>query len=224
MLKCVDKEIKKRKLKVVNKEFGLTKHGARMFGVLTLEAATKKSNFALALGIRSSIDRSLSQAVCVGGRVFVCDNLAFSAEIVVRAKNTMNIMDRLPGAIAKAFDQTGPYVKQQEAFYKKLRSTEVDDSQMNDLVIAAAYEDIIPSSQILPVCSLWDDPLQVCETKQERAAFKATFGKHTGWRAFNAFTYQMKQGYSVNMVTHEAKTRTLVRLFKENLLGESAEA
>jgi hypothetical protein len=60
----------------------LSRDDARFFGTLTLHTPLS-DGVGLAVGLRSSLDKSISLQWCCGSRVFVCDNLAFSAETVV---------------------------------------------------------------------------------------------------------------------------------------------
>ena len=53
------------------------------------------NDFALTVGIRGSYDQSLPRGLAVGSRVFVCDNLAFSAEVTVNTKQTTFIGQRI---------------------------------------------------------------------------------------------------------------------------------
>ena len=63
-------------------QLGLSRNVARFFGVLTLQTPLVTGT-ALAVGIRSSIDKSLSLGFAYGARTFVCDNLAFRADKVI---------------------------------------------------------------------------------------------------------------------------------------------
>src|SRR5690348_1523212 len=65
----------------------LSRDDARFFGTLTLRTPLT-DGVNLAVGVRSSIDKSLSLQWCCGSRVFVCDNLAFSSETVISRKHT----------------------------------------------------------------------------------------------------------------------------------------
>ena len=77
-------------------------HGdARFFG--TLDLATPISDgVSLAVGIRNSTDQSFPIGFCCGQRVFVCDNLAFTSEIVVSKKHTRFGQERYLEGLARA--------------------------------------------------------------------------------------------------------------------------
>ena len=74
---------------------------AQFFATLDL-AASIGTGVALSVGIRNSIDKTLPLGFCAGNRVFVCDNLSFSAELLVNRKHTVNGGARFREAIALA--------------------------------------------------------------------------------------------------------------------------
>src|SRR5438552_10669000 len=72
---------------VRNQQLALARDGKRFFGVLDLESPLAEG-IGLSVGVRNSIDKSFPLGFAAGSRVFVCDNLAFSAELMVRRKHT----------------------------------------------------------------------------------------------------------------------------------------
>ncbi len=66
-------------LTLTREEYGLAREGSQMFGVLSCRNGQPDRDHGLALGVRSSYDRSLAVGLVAGSRVFCCDNLAFSA-------------------------------------------------------------------------------------------------------------------------------------------------
>ena len=84
-----------RRIEIVKDEYGVSRDGAKMFGVLTLDIDGSGIN--LVLGLRNSHDKSFSLGMVAGFRVFVCDNLAFKGEFfAVARKHTSRVMDRFP--------------------------------------------------------------------------------------------------------------------------------
>jgi hypothetical protein len=61
---------------VAKMDLGLARDDARFFATLTLRSELIEG-VSMAVGVRSSLDKSLSLGWCCGQRVFVCDNLAF---------------------------------------------------------------------------------------------------------------------------------------------------
>src|ERR1700730_8762988 len=78
----------------VKKEIlSLSQNGHRFFGTLDLGTSIA-SGVCLAVGVRNSTNKSFPLGFCAGERVFVCDNLAFSSELLVRRKHTRFGRDR----------------------------------------------------------------------------------------------------------------------------------
>ena len=76
-----------------------------MFGVLSCRNGLPDRDHCLALGIRSSYDRSLAVGLVAGSRVFCCDNLAFSGEVTMHRKHTVNVFRDLPDLIYRMLSQ-----------------------------------------------------------------------------------------------------------------------
>lgn len=167
-------------LPITDTSFALAKGGNRMFGVITLAGGT---DYATVIGIRNSHDKSFPVAFCLGSRVFVCDNLAFSAEVVVRTKHSRWVENRLPRlvneGVAQLIDKRGQQAKRIEAY----KATEVRGlPHLHDLVLRTYRSGAMPAAAIAPVLKEYDSPRH-----QE-------FQQPTLWSYFNCVTEVLK-GY-----------------------------
>jgi hypothetical protein len=54
-------------LTIVREEYGLAREGAQMFGVLSCRNGRPQQDYCLALGVRSSYDRSLAVGIAASG-------------------------------------------------------------------------------------------------------------------------------------------------------------
>jgi hypothetical protein len=72
-----------------------------MFGVLTCTNGIAHKDYGLAIGLRTSYDRSLSVRMIAGTHVLCCDNLAFSGEVSMQRKHTANVFRDLPDLICR---------------------------------------------------------------------------------------------------------------------------
>src|SRR4029077_14268488 len=86
---------------VAKARYGLSRNDARMFATLDL-ATPVASGVSLSVGVRNSLDKSLPLGFVAGSRVFVCDNLAFRSELLVRRNHTRNGALRFQEAICQA--------------------------------------------------------------------------------------------------------------------------
>lgn len=81
---------------------GPPKLGARMFGLMGLslrhDEGAEDAVQAI-VGIQNALDGSGRAQVCVGNRVFICDNMAFSGDLMISHRHSKNIAKTMYGAI-----------------------------------------------------------------------------------------------------------------------------
>ena len=73
---------------LVQEDYGVTPDGDKFFGVLSLKSPY--GDYTDMVGLRNSHNKTFPISIAIGSRVFVCDNLAFSAEIVIKRRHTLN--------------------------------------------------------------------------------------------------------------------------------------
>lgn len=79
------------------------REGKILFGVLTTNWL-ENDEFAAAIGIRTSNDKSMPLILCAGASVFVCTNMCFSGdEIVLNRRHTKHL--DLDVELARALDR-----------------------------------------------------------------------------------------------------------------------
>src|SRR5262249_29433711 len=129
-----------------------------------------------AVGVRTSGARSLPLAFCAGSRTFVCDNLAFSAEIVVARKHTRHGAARFHEAVAQAIRALHQYRDAEVARIRRLQHTELSADAADALLLRAYERQVLPAPLLPRVIREWRQP-----------SF-AEFQPRTLWALFNAFT------------------------------------
>jgi len=70
-------------------QYGLARNGNQMFGVHMYQNGSDEMG--LSIGFRNSYDKSMSVGIAIGASVFVCDNLAFTGDVAVMRKHTVNV-------------------------------------------------------------------------------------------------------------------------------------
>ena len=81
LIQAVDRQLMVRGVTIRKEQFAVQRDGARLFAVLDLAIETTDDTCA-AMGIRTANDRSMALEIAVGLKVFVCDNLAFSGDLI----------------------------------------------------------------------------------------------------------------------------------------------
>jgi hypothetical protein len=161
---------------VMEEHHGVTKDGARYFGVLTLKSLY--GDYTDMVGLRNSHDKSMPIGLAFGSRVFVCDNLAFVADAVVKRKHTIKAKHELPGLISELVE---PLADTRLAQHKKLVSyqqKEITDVVAEHAVMQMYRKEVINLQRIPEVLNQWDNP-------------DHDWGKKSVWRLFNACTHAL---------------------------------
>ena len=161
-------------MEVVDQKFGLWKGGDRFFGILELKS--DRSDYTTIVGLRNSHDKKFRASLACGNRVFVCDNLSFSGEIVVGRKHTTNILRDLEQLTMKAVGKLSLAKVAQETRIDTYKDTPVTDAEADHLIMQAFRARAINVQRIAKVNQAWRNP--------EFDDFK----ERTAWSLFNAFT------------------------------------
>lgn len=179
VVRMVEQSIVTSGLEITDSNFALSAGGARMFGVITLAGGT---DYATIVGVRNSHDRSFPVGLCLGSRTFVCDNTAFSSEVVVTTKHSRLVLDRLPRlvneGVARLIDQRGHQHKRIEA-YKQVEVKGL--AHLHDLTLRSYRAGAIPARAIADVLNEYDSPRH------------PEFQEPTLWSFFNSVTEVLKQ-------------------------------
>lgn len=203
MVDMVKEHIGDMKHRVEHSAFALSADDQRFFGVFDLKPV-KGSDVGMAIGVRSSTDQSMSQAMCFGSRVFVCDNLAFHSEVVFKTRNTTNVLQRLPRMIADSLNKVPQFQASQAEFFEKLKKVKItEDKTVHTAVVQAAKAGACQSRQITAIVEEWENP-----------SFKE-FKPRTAWSLFNAFTTVDRKVAAENPLLVSNRTLKLSGLFSD---------
>jgi Domain of unknown function (DUF932) len=161
---------------VVGEHHGVTEDAARYFGLLSLRSTY--TGYEDTVGLRNSHDRSFPVGIGFGSRVFVCDNLAFVADQVIKRKHTANLKRDLPGIIGELIEPLALHREAQRRMFDRYRGTMLGDELADHAILGMYREGVINVQRIPEVLRQWDDPV-----------FEEFRAERTAWRLFNAATY-----------------------------------
>jgi hypothetical protein len=158
----------------------------------------------------------MSRGLAIGSRVFVCDNLAFSGEHVIRTKQTLNVQRRMPTLIHKAVAQLPGMFAVQEALFDDFKRHTVTPRQADAMFTDMVRNNILPVTKLRPLIDEWDNPSHEEHTED---------GEDTLWAMHNAFTEVMKPAVPErsNLITLDSRTRQMTTFLK-HALQEADEA
>jgi hypothetical protein len=184
----------------LREKLSVTRSGSRFFGVIDLETTLGASEVTLAVGIRSSYDKSLSFGLVAGSRVFVCDNLAFSGEITVRRKHTRFGLSDFRSQVQQAIASLPTFAMSESQRISRLINLSLSDSTAESRILRC-YESGVLNHQTLPVA-----------LKEWRNPSFPDFESRTGWSLYNAVTYALKGMADRNPDGLSLRTRKLFNI------------
>lgn len=161
---------------VTDEDYGVTDDGARFFGVLSLKS--DYGDYTDTVGLRNSHDKRFPVGISFGSRVFVCDNLAFIGDHVIRRKHTVNVKRDLPGLVAEVIEPLkGKRLLQSESF-AAYKDAVLTDGDADRLIMQLYRRGVINVTRIADVLEAYENPPH-------------DWGDKTAWRLFNATTYAL---------------------------------
>src|ERR1700729_1840163 len=162
---------------IVAEHHGVTEDGARYFGLLSLRSTY--GGYEDTVGLRNSHDKSFPIGVAFGSRVFVCDNLAFIADHVVKRRHTANLKRDLPGLVTETIEPLALHREAQAKTFERYKGALLTDQLADHAIMRLYREGVIGVQRIADVSEQWERPAH------------EEWGDRTAWRLFNATTYAL---------------------------------
>jgi hypothetical protein len=180
---------------IVGEHHGVTEDGARYFGLLSLRSTY--TGYEDTIGLRNSHDKSFPIGVGFGSRVFVCDNMAFIADHVIKRRHTANLKRDLPGLVGELIEPLALHREAQARTFERYKGALLTDQQADHAVLNMFRQGIINVQRIPEVLHEWEEP-RFEDFKEERSA----------WRLFNAATFAL----SGRVIEHVSATPKLHKI------------
>ena len=165
---------------VTHESWELAREGKQLFGTMRVDSGHK--DHGLAIGIRSSHDKSLSVGIATGASVFVCSNLCFSGDAVTLMRaHRSQFWDSWEGLVVNALAQAGAKYDDMAEQFERMKLIDVDQDQGYGLIgIAAGIKTITPT-QTNAALRAWRNPPQ------------EAFEPRNAWSLYNALTEGAKK-------------------------------
>jgi hypothetical protein len=161
---------------IEDEHYALDRDGMRFFGLMSLKSTY--TGYRDTLGLRNSHDRTFPIGIGFGSEVFVCSNLAFASEHIIKRKHTLNAKRELPGLLMEIIE---PLALQREAQSKKLlgyQTTPLCDQRADHAIMQLYRRGAINLHRIPEIMGQWEKPAH-------------DWGDKTVWRMFNATTFTL---------------------------------
>lgn len=178
LVDTITQELTQHKIKVVKEEFAVSRDDMKLFGVMSLSYQAHE-DYQFALGLRTSNNKTLPVQMIAGTNVFVCDNLAFSGELITLSRKHTSRIDiklEIAGGVDRALQR---FVKV-EFRINELKAWQLKDAVAKGIILDAAYKKIMPLHLIPQVYKEYFEP------RHEE------FKPRNLWSLHNSFTESFK--------------------------------
>jgi len=206
-LSIKDEQIAVSTRKDVEIDGQLVESYSKAFGVFDVSgvdyAIDDTAMMGLSVGWRNSSNKQLPAAICIGSRVFVCDNLCFSGTLMLKRRHTKNIMDDLPDMIAAAFGRVEELANRQYRVYDRFRDIKITNDEAAAVVVEACQRSgkgPLASKNVLPLLDYYNHE---ATDEQQSAGLKYNRDLHghgTVYALWNAMTGFAGQYVDRNLV------------------------
>lgn len=168
-----------------NRESGATEVGAKMFGVigLNLVSGENADDARCVIGFQNALDASGRVLVGGGSQIFICDNMAFNAEMMASHRHTKNVIKNVFGAIHDIIRRIPEQFSKDQELHSRLRDTscrrELALQILSDLVSLDAFDNM---KQFKSAVKHYNFP-----------EFSVFANDDSMWPVYNAVTWGIKQ-------------------------------
>lgn len=182
-------------------EFGLSKDGNQMFGVMTLD--TGDNDQGMAIGIRQSYNQSLALGIVVGAQVFVCDNLMFNGNAfkVVR-KNTTNVWADFRNLVLAQVEASVGHYETMQWETHAMKRVPVSLDRGHELLGRALGHGILSPTQATIAFGDWKE------------ARHQEFAPRNLWSLYNCMTEGLKKGRPATILDRYAAAHDFMNSVK----------
>lgn len=196
VLDSVERTLQGSGYQVNARKLGLSRDGHQFFGVLDLSCRLAEG-VALAVGVRNSTNKTFPLGFCAGNRVFVCDNLAFASELLVRRKHTRFGRERFVAAIGEAVAKLRDFEVDEGKRIERFMVRLLTDRDAESFILRSFEHGVVPAPLVLKALAEWRTP-----------SYEA-FQPRTLWSLENALTAALRPVGESNPARYAALTMRL---------------
>lgn len=188
LVQILKEELSTAGYEATREEYAVQHQGLKLFGVMDLtprpgfSSALSNGDKGLGLGFRHGNDQSMSLRLVAGARVFVCDNLTLSGDmIVLRRKHTkgLSLRDEVRSGVERLLEEYAAL----EHGILMLKDKGISDETAKAMIYDAFVRQGVLPMKCLPKVGAWYfDPPAEAEDCRPR----------TAWGLHNAFTRTVK--------------------------------
>jgi hypothetical protein len=170
---------------IKREQFGLNRTGQQLFGVMDLvppPSVTRLDDRGMSLGFRNSTDESLAIRIVAGVRVFVCDNLALSGDLIALNRRNTTGLD-LEAALKEGFERYLTYASSLDRQVVELQQQALTPEAAKAKIVDLVTTNVLPLRLVRPVLRAYFNPDESMTDCQPA----------TRWGLLNACTRALKR-------------------------------
>lgn len=146
VIQAVKEGIQAVGMDIVKAEYVLSSEGKKMFGVYDLSHSN--GELCWSIGIRNSMNKSMSLGITAGTRVFVCQNLCFSGEFLAFRRHTSGLdIDELSFLAYQSMKKMIPLLKAFQNWHEGLKKYSLSEIDLKILLVEILTNNVIPASK-----------------------------------------------------------------------------
>jgi hypothetical protein len=196
--------------RVTEEAFATQKEDMRFFGIMDIvqgadpgeNAPIPAKEFSTCIGIRNSHDKSLAISMCAGTNTFVCDNLAFAAQLIVSRKHTANVYTDMDVLVSRSMARLSATFVSMDTRAEAYKAHPITDAYAEAFILRAAFDhNIVGATRMKAVLNEWRESRYPEHNEMPQDA----------WRLLQAFTSVMKPEKEQELLTMSDRTAPLFR-------------
>jgi len=153
---AIERQLRARGIEIAAQQYAIQRRGARLFAVLDLSLERTEES-CCAMGIRTANDRSMALEIAVGIKVFVCDNLAFSGDLIALRRRHTARFD-LDADIARAMGRYEAHALRLQNQILTAAAHPLTEEEAKSLIFEAFRQEILPVRHFKPVVETYFSP------------------------------------------------------------------
>lgn len=165
---------------LVKEQYAVVRNGERFFGYHGYLRENGETEMGLAVAFRNSYDKSMSVGIAFGSRVFICDNLALTGEMVTMRKHTVNLLEDLKMAMLKKFFEISGGFEYLQKFRDTMKTVEISEVEGYRMLGELMGKEVLGVQMGNTAMREWKKP-----------SFEQFTGRNA-WSLYNTCTYALK--------------------------------
>lgn len=164
-------------------QYVLARNDTQLFGLIEVVNFSSEES-KICLGVRSSVNKSLSWQLCGGESLSICTNLDLFGNIVLKRKQTTFVMNDLRMMVINFMGQFTESVEQRAEQVTRYKQAQLKDATANHCIIQMLRQGIINTQRVEKVVNEYYEPSHAEHLNEN--------GERTNWTLFNAATEAFK--------------------------------